>query len=71
MCDHETETVLPSFGEDRFDRVGHIVLEFIDVEEEILAFTRCHLLTLHGTHLDLGDEDETEEGRIEIPECTL
>ena len=51
-----SEPVLARLGENRGERVGREVLEFIDVQEEIAAVFGRLVGSTHGGKLDAGDE---------------
>jgi hypothetical protein len=68
MCDDESQTIFSRFGENGLDRIGDEVLEFVDVEEKILAFARRHRLALHRGDLDFRHQNQAEQTGIEVSE---
>ena len=67
----QTQAILTRFTENRLEAIGGKVLELINIECEVLALVLGDIGPSHRSRLELHDEDNTKQLRVEITHLTF
>ncbi len=67
----QIESIFSSFRQDAGKSIGDKVLEFVDIQIEVLTTLFRNTHTFHGSKLNFGNDHTSEQSRVVFTDATL